>query len=170
MEGDHRQPPSPLIPRFWEPGWNSVQSLNKFQEEVGGPLRGGDPGIRLIEPHPQIEAAWFEDIPARGQPEDSQWLFVPLHHIFGSEELSVLSPGIVKLCPKPYVALHPQDALALGMAEGDMARVGDSVLDLPVRILPSLPRKVAGLPVGLPGAPVLDLPASGMVSKGEGDG
>jgi NADH-quinone oxidoreductase subunit G len=149
-----------------------VQSLNKFQEEVGGQLRGGDPGIRLIEPHPQTKAAWFEDIPAHRQPEDLQWLFVPLHHIFGSEELSVLSPGIAKLCPKPYVALHPEDALALGMAEGDVARValGDLILELCVKIVPSLPRKVAGLPVGLPGAPVLDLPASGMVLKGESDG
>ena len=50
MEGYQGQPPAPLIPRFWAPGWNSVQALNKFQEEVGGPLRGGDPGRRLIEP------------------------------------------------------------------------------------------------------------------------
>ena len=26
---------------FGAPGWNSVQALNKFQSEVGGPLRGG---------------------------------------------------------------------------------------------------------------------------------
>jgi NADH-quinone oxidoreductase subunit G len=147
-----------------------VQSLNKFQEEVAGQLRGGDAGIRLIEPHPQTKAAWFDDIPARRQTEDTQWLFVPLHHIFGSEELSVLSPGVAKLCPKPYVALHPEDASALGMAEGDTARatLGDSVLELCVKIVPSLPRKVAGLPVGIPGAPVVDLPASGMVSKAPG--
>ncbi len=172
MEGDHGQPPPALIPRFWAPRWNSVQSLNKFQEEVGGQLRGGDPGIRLIEPHPQIKPAWFDDIPARRQPGDSQWLFVPLHHIFGSEELSVLSPGIAELCPKPYLALHPEDASALGMAEGDAARavLGDSVLDLCVKIVPSLPRKVAGLPVGLPGTPVLDLPASGTVLRGKKDG
>jgi len=172
MEGDHSQPPPALIPRFWAPGWDSVQSLNKFQEEVGGQLRGGDPGIRLIEAHPQIEAVYFKDIPARRQPEDSQWLFVPLHHIFGSEELSVLSPGVAGLCPQQYVALHPEDALALGMAKGDVARValGDSMLELNVKILPSLPRKVAGLPVGLPGAPFLDLPAPGMVSKGESHG
>lgn len=172
MEGDHRQPPSALIPRYWAPGWNSVQSLNKFQEEIGGLLRGGDPGVRLIEPHPQIEAAYFKEIPTRRKPEESQWLFIPLYHIFGSEELSVLAPGIASLCPKPYVALHPEDASALGMAEGDGAKVtlGDSVLELHVKILPSLPRKVAGLPVGLPGGPVLDLPASGMVVNGERDG
>jgi NADH-quinone oxidoreductase subunit G len=172
MEGDQSQPPPALISRFWAPGWNSVQSLNKFQEEIAGQLRGGDPGIRLIEPHKQVKGAYFSDIPARRQKEDTQWLFVPLHHIFGSEELSVLSPGVAKLCPKPYVALHPEDASALGMTEGDTARatLGDSVLELCVKIAPSLPRKVAGLPVGLPGAPVLDLPASGMLSKGGSDG
>ncbi len=172
MEGDHRQPPSALIPRYWAPGWNSVQALNKFQQEVGGLLRGGDPGVCLIEPRPQIMGAYFKDIPTRRKSEESQWLFVPLHHIFGSEELSVHAPGVASLCPEPYVALHPEDALTLGMAEGDGARValGDFVRELPVKILPSLPRKVAGLSVGLPGAPVLDLPASGMVLKGESDG
>ena len=44
MEGFQGQPPSPLITQFWSPGWNSNQSLNKFQEEIAGPLRGGDPG------------------------------------------------------------------------------------------------------------------------------
>ena len=48
--------------------------------------------------------------------------------------------------------------------------LGDSILELCIKIVPSLPRKVAGLPVGLPGAPVLDLPASGMVLNGEHDG
>ena len=50
MEGYPGHPPPPLIPRFWAPGWNSIQALNKFQDEVGGPLSGGDPGERLIEP------------------------------------------------------------------------------------------------------------------------
>jgi NADH-quinone oxidoreductase subunit G len=50
MEGSREQPPPALIARYWAPGWNSVQALNKFQQEIGGPLRGGDPGVRLIEP------------------------------------------------------------------------------------------------------------------------
>jgi NADH-quinone oxidoreductase subunit G len=50
MEGLRAPPPPPLIPRFWAPGWNSDQSMNKFQDEVGGGLRGGDPGVRLFEP------------------------------------------------------------------------------------------------------------------------
>jgi NADH-quinone oxidoreductase subunit G len=50
MEGFQGRPPSSLIQRYWNPGWNSVQALNKFQHEIGGELRGGDPGFRLIEP------------------------------------------------------------------------------------------------------------------------
>ncbi|MGA2092697.1 MAG: NADH-quinone oxidoreductase subunit NuoG [Sedimentisphaerales bacterium] len=48
MEGYLNQPPSPLITRFWSPDWNSVQSVTKYQREIGGPLIGGDPGVRLI--------------------------------------------------------------------------------------------------------------------------
>src|SRR5690606_31655253 len=40
MEGARLQPPPALIPRFWAPGWNSIQSLNKFQAEINGPLVG----------------------------------------------------------------------------------------------------------------------------------
>ncbi len=44
MEGFKNRPPAALIDHYWSPGWNSVQSLNKFQQEVNGPLTGGDPG------------------------------------------------------------------------------------------------------------------------------
>jgi NADH-quinone oxidoreductase subunit G len=59
MEGYEGQPPSSLITHFWSPGWNSVQSVTKFQNEAGGPLHGGDPGVRLIEPNPSAKAIYF---------------------------------------------------------------------------------------------------------------
>ncbi|MGH8800731.1 MAG: molybdopterin-dependent oxidoreductase, partial [Casimicrobiaceae bacterium] len=93
MEGYPGQPPAALIPRFWAPGWNSVQSLNKFQQEVGGALRGGDPGVRVIEPGQTARAAYGGQVPEAFERQRDVWLVVPLHHIFGSEELSVLSPG-----------------------------------------------------------------------------
>ena len=64
MEGYDGQPPAPLISRYWSPGWNSVQSLNKFQQEIGGHLRGGDPGKRLIEP-----ATLPSSLPSKEGPE-----------------------------------------------------------------------------------------------------
>ncbi|MEW5744075.1 MAG: NADH-quinone oxidoreductase subunit NuoG [Nitrospirota bacterium] len=57
MEGFPGMPPPALIPRFWAPGWNSPQAVIKFQSEVDGPLRGGDPGRRLIEPSARVKNA-----------------------------------------------------------------------------------------------------------------
>jgi NADH-quinone oxidoreductase subunit G len=50
MEGYPNQPPAELITHYWAPHWNSVQSLNKYQTEVGGAIRHGQSGLRLIEP------------------------------------------------------------------------------------------------------------------------
>ncbi|HKQ77439.1 MAG TPA: NADH-quinone oxidoreductase subunit NuoG [Blastocatellia bacterium] len=151
MEGYEGQPPSPLITRFWAPGWNSAQALNKFQSEVGGPLRGGDPGRRLIEPAQVEKPSYFEDAPKAFQSSDGKWLVAPLYHIFGSEELSVLSTGIAHRAPQPYLALNPDDAIAMRASEGDEIELDldGAVYRLPVRFHSALPRGVAGLPVGL---------------------
>jgi NADH-quinone oxidoreductase subunit G len=57
MEGFEGQPPPALLPRYWAPRWDSVQALNKFQEEVGGPLRGDEPGRLLFAEAPREPAA-----------------------------------------------------------------------------------------------------------------
>ncbi len=152
MEGYAGSPPAQLISRFWAPGWNSVQALNRFQEEIGGPLRGGDPGRRLIEPAAIEQVAYFRDVPAEFTPHRDEWLIVPLYHIFGSEELSGFSAGIAERAPEPYVALPPADAEALHVQEGTLVElpIGGVARQLPVRLLPALPRGLIGLPVGLP--------------------
>ena len=94
MEGASGDPPAPLIARYWAPGWNSVQALNRFQQEAGGPLRGGDPGRRLIEPAEQRQASFFAAAPLGTGSADEEP--APRYHIFGSEELSALAPGIVR--------------------------------------------------------------------------
>jgi NADH-quinone oxidoreductase subunit G len=167
MEGYDGRPPADLIPRFWAPGWNSVQALNKFQSEIGGPLRGGDPGQRLIEPAPDAKAAYFKETPSP-RPAESEWTLVAVHHVFGSEELSMASPGVAQRSPQPYLALNIEDAAELQITDGEQIEVAwDSGRHrLPVRLTPSLPRKVAGIPVGLPGRPMLNLPAAGRIFKG----
>jgi NADH-quinone oxidoreductase subunit G len=167
MEGYQGEPPAPLIPRYWAPGWNSSAALNKFQIEVGGPLHGGDPGRRLVAPRPSEWAPYFTDVPAAFVPREGEWLVVPAWHIFGSEELSVLAPGIAELTPKPYVAVGPQAAAELGVKEGDEVALalGGLVERLPVRVRPALAAGLAALPVGLPGMPVVALPAWGRLTR-----
>jgi NADH-quinone oxidoreductase subunit G len=95
LEGSEAQPPSPVIPRYWAPGWNSVQALNKFQQEVGGPLRGGDPGVRLLEPGSGPAPAFFPAAaPVPDRPPHAA--DPPDHLLFGSEELSREAPAITE--------------------------------------------------------------------------
>jgi NADH-quinone oxidoreductase subunit G len=91
MEGTDGIPPAGLVTRYWSPGWNSVQALNAYQREVGGPLAGDAPGHRLIEPSAAAEAEYF---PAAAL-KDNDYRSVPRYQIFGSEELSALAPSIV---------------------------------------------------------------------------
>jgi NADH-quinone oxidoreductase subunit G len=127
MEGVQRQAPPPLIPLFWAPGWNSIQAVNKFQSEVGGPLRGGDPGRRLIEPAQNSEGAYFDAVPAAFAPPPGAWLLVPIYHLFGSEELSIFAPAVAERAPRPYLALNQEDArdLQVGPADEVELRLAD---------------------------------------------
>ena len=165
MEGFRGRPPSPLLGRYWAPGWNSSAALNKFQIEVGGPLHGGDPGRRLVAPAAE-PAPYFKDVPAAFVPRADEWLVVPAWHIFGSEELSVLAPGIAQLAAKPYVAIGTKDAERLGVKEGDQVTlaVGGISRRLPVRVRPALAAGLAAWPVGLPGMPAVALPAWGRLA------
>jgi NADH-quinone oxidoreductase subunit G len=170
MEGTPVQPPSALIPFFWSPGWNSIQATNFYQSEIAGPLRGGDPGVRLIEPAPDATGKYFDRIPNVFARQSHKWLLVPLYHIFGSEELSFVSAGVAELAPKPYVALGAKDAAALGLRPGEAVQIqlDGAAYRLPIVINEELPAGVAGLPVGVPPLTGVQLPAySGLLPDSE---
>ncbi len=155
MEGhDEPQPPAAVLPRFWRPGWNSVQALNKFQQEIAGTLHNGCAGQRLIGP-PVEPAGTYFPVPPQSTLAQDQWHLTPIYHVFGSEALSALSQGIAALAPAPYVALSPDDAAALGFAAGTIltVSVGEAVRQLPLRLLPGLAPRTVGLPVGLQDLP-----------------
>ncbi len=166
MEGYYGPMPSSLIPYFWAPAWNSVRAVNKFQEEVGGPLRGGDPGIRLIEPALGAAPRYFEEVPEAFAMRDGEWLIVPMHEIFGSEELSRLAPAVAERVPQPYLTLNAHDASSLHVADGAMVAVGvaGEVSHLPISVRPDLPSGVAGVVVGLSGSMGTLLPAWGTLA------
>jgi len=170
MEGYLEKPPSPLIPRFWSPGWNSVQSVNKYQSEVGGPLAGGDPGIRLIAPKTDGKAPYFQDMPEPFAHKEAEIFLLPRCHIFGSEELSSRSPGIVELVSGPYIGLNQESLENLGVKEGEEieVRLGTRTLFLNVRLMPDLPEGTGALPVGFPGIVGTSLPAHGKLKKTDG--
>jgi NADH-quinone oxidoreductase subunit G len=164
MEGSPDQPPPALTPFFWSPGWNSIQAVNKFQEEIGGPLRGGPAGVRLVEPGAGVVSApGVKPFAAR----DGEWLAVPLYHIFGSEELSRQAPAVAELAPEPYVALNAGAAARLEAEPGALldVTIDGAVLRLPLRIRPELPDGLLGLPAGVPPVEGVSFPAWARIAR-----
>jgi NADH-quinone oxidoreductase subunit G len=88
-------------------------------------------------------------------------LVVPFHHIFGSEELSVVSASIASLTPAPSIALNPEDVRDLDLHPEQEIQIslGRVVYRVALRLDPTVPAGMAGLVVGLPGQPWARLPA-----------
>ncbi|MFN3766749.1 MAG: NADH-quinone oxidoreductase subunit NuoG [Ectopseudomonas guguanensis] len=148
------------IPFAWSPGWNSPQAWNKFQDEVGGHLRAGDPGVRLLEAAGNA-LPWFA-VNAAFNPAAGTWQVAPLHHLFGSEENSARAQPIQERMPEPYVALARDEAARLGVNDGALLalRVNGQALRLPLKVRDDLAIGLVGLPLGLPGIPAVIAGAS----------
>ncbi len=170
MEGFPGMPPAALLSRYWAPGWNSVQALNKFQIEVAGLLKGGAIGRLLIggeragsqgDGRSGAGPAYFERIPAAFAAREAEWLLVPAWHIYGSEELSVHSPGVRELAARPYLGLSPADAARIQVTEGQtvIVTLNGEELRLPATLKPGCASGVALYPAGLSGASLVALPA-----------
>lgn len=169
MEGFRGQVPSSNISYFWAPGWSSIQSVNKFQIEVGGKLHGGDPGKRLIEPASMDSWSFYDTVPSAFQGQDAAFFVVPFHHIFGSDEMSMNAPAVRERSVDPYIALNTSTAEKLGIQDGDPVDIGfeESELRLPLKVMSDIPVNLAGFPRGLPGLPELDLPEWAYIQKSD---
>jgi len=162
MEGTTEKPPASLIPFFWAPGWNSIQSTNTYQQQIGGPIRGGDAGVRIFEPAAANGQSYFNGIPGAFEPRENEWLLVPMYHFFGSDELSVAARGIAELLTKPHVAVNSGD-----LEEGAEVEVScaSGTFRLPVRIQPDLPRGVACLSAGMAPLGGVAMPAWAKIAR-----
>ena len=154
MEGANGKQPGALIPFVWAPGWNSNQSIHKFQSEAGGALKGGTPGRRLFEANEPISLVNDQNPPSAFEPQSESWQLLPLYRIFGSEELSAQSPAIKELTPQPFVEISAHDAQTLGVNDGDgiVLTSSDGEESVEVKINSAIPKGCLGYCAGLPGA------------------
>ncbi|MFT4519383.1 MAG: NADH-quinone oxidoreductase subunit G [Halioglobus sp.] len=160
MEGLNRAQPGALLPFVWAPGWNSNQSLHRFQAEVGGPLKGGTAGARLLHSNPSSSVTPTIPPPAF-EAQTGRWQLVPRQRIFGSDELSALSPGIAELVESAYLEISGTDAKRLAVSHGDGVII-DSSVSMEIRINDSVAIGCAGFTTSLAGAE--DLKALGFVT------
>ncbi|CAI8756245.1 NADH-quinone oxidoreductase subunit NuoG [Pseudomonas sp. fls2-241-R2A-110] len=146
--------PRQQVPFAWSPGWNSPQAWNKFQDEVGGHIRAGDPGTRLIESTGD-SLNWFAAVPRAFNPAPGTWQVVPFFHLFGSEENSSKAAPVQERIPAAYVSLAKSEADRLGVNDGAMLslNVAGQTLRLPLRINEELGAGLVALPAGIAGIP-----------------
>ncbi|NKF22178.1 NADH-quinone oxidoreductase subunit NuoG [Solimonas marina] len=158
--------PAALMPYAWAPGWNSPQSWNKFQQEIGGHLRGGDPGKLLFAGG--ATQAYFTDVPAAFTPSGSGSGFrvLPLHLHFGGDELSSRAEPIRERASTAFVAIARADVARAGVNGHATVSVDGELVQLPTFISDTLPAGTVGLPAGFAGVPFVAYGVDATVSGG----
>ncbi|MCO6461500.1 MAG: NADH-quinone oxidoreductase subunit NuoG [Saprospiraceae bacterium] len=163
MEGYHGKAPSSDIPFFWSPGWNSVQSINKYQIEVGGPLHGGNPGIRLIEPSESgVSSFEVND----GSADNGKIEALPSWFIFGSGELTAKSQAIMKRIEPAIISVSSATLKNSGIEGNGKITInsGEQKLTLPYKVDENVPAGVVLIPYGLADTMGITFPIYGNIS------
>jgi len=167
MEGQKEEPPSSLVPFYWTPGWNSVQAMNDYLNEPGASMKGGDPGIRLFESSRESKQKYLGSSLNMNDIQKDEFLVFPVYQIFGSEELSAVSPSVLQRVPEPFILLNQKDADTILLKGGDVTQleIFKTRITLKVKIDDTLQKGLAGLTINLPGMPYFDLPGIGKFHK-----
>ncbi|MGO3933389.1 NADH-quinone oxidoreductase subunit NuoG [Rhodopseudomonas pseudopalustris] len=144
--------PPALITSYKTSGHHSANNVTRFMEEVGGPLRGGDPGAMLLK----AGEASLPDAPPSRAVEGDGLLLVPLHDAFSGWELSRASALLAARAPAPRLLLHPDDAALHGLTHGAAALVDGRLYPATVSLDASLPRGTVAISagVGVPRGPL----------------
>jgi NADH-quinone oxidoreductase subunit G len=156
MEGySGTREPFQQVPFAWAPGWNSPSAWNKFQDEVGGHLRAGDPGLRLFEVKTEASLEYATHIPACFVAHGTEFTVVDYPQLFGSDELSQKSTVFQQRMAPAQLHLNPVDAARLAVNTGTLVEFGweGNHWRLPVVISEWLAPGLLGLPLGLAGLP-----------------
>ena len=125
MEGNQARAPASLRPYTWSPGWNSNQSIHKFQDEVGGPDKSGATGIRLFTGSTELTGFELSEFELS---EEADADLIGQVHIFGSDELSNEAAELSTLIPQPYARMSSATAASLKVSHQDGLAFGDIIM------------------------------------------
>ncbi|WP_420133435.1 NADH-quinone oxidoreductase subunit NuoG [Rhodopseudomonas sp.] len=137
--------PPPLITSYKTSGHHSANNVTRFVEEIGGPLRGGDPGAMLLK----AGEASLPDAGALMPVEGEGLLLIPLQDAFTGFDLSRASALLTARRPQPRVVLHPDDAAMRRLKEGADVRIDNELSAVRVALDASLPRGCVAISAGL---------------------
>ncbi|MFC0819526.1 NADH-quinone oxidoreductase subunit NuoG [Moraxella marmotae] len=152
--GNQTNPAS--IPFAWAAGWNSPQAWNKYQDKVGGKLKGGDVGVRLFDYLPRINEQYTS---ARHQIQDAANTsvfhgvvrLVPKHNLFASSALASRSPVVASQIKPIGWYVNKNDADHWQVREGNLLAIASvqGEIVLPVIFDEYIPDGCIGYAAGL---------------------
>ncbi len=161
MEGVSALKDATVFNTAWAGGWNSNQSVFKFQSHTGAALKQATKGHCLVE-NSVSEKTWSEVTDAEKVTGDFE--VFPLYHLFGSEELTANTEAIKAKATSAYIAINEADASKLGLQASDGVSVEHNGA-VPYIIRSSIAPGTVGIPVGLKGLNFRDLPAAISLQK-----
>jgi NADH-quinone oxidoreductase subunit G len=114
-----------------------------------------------------IKNIYFKQSSQVTEIEKDEYMIFPVYQIFGSEELSSVSPSVINRIQEPFILMNMNDAGNIFVNDGDMVllEILNVELKAKVRIQNSIDQGFAGLTVNLPGMPFISLPGRGKFHK-----
>lgn len=127
------QTDSSVLPFVWAAGWNSPQALNKFQDKVGGRLKGGDVGIRLFDFLPK-NTVNFDKKPVAPFKKTSVFegvaSLVPVYDMLASSKMAMRSRAVAEqMAGRDWQmawTISYDDALRWQIKAGDKLLIGQN--------------------------------------------
>ncbi|ANF16955.1 hypothetical protein XW81_00750 [Buchnera aphidicola (Schlechtendalia chinensis)] len=156
---------SSYIPFSWTPGWNSIQSLNKFSRNIDGKLPFWNSGKHLFEHGTGKLIPWFNYCSVKNESNDSYCIF-PYYALFGSEPLSKLSPKISENISIFSGIMNKNDAKILSIRSGSKIEFEcfNTLFTVTIFVSSKIKSKHLGLllghydlPISLSGKKIVDL-------------
>ncbi|QJC28322.1 NADH-quinone oxidoreductase subunit NuoG [Enterobacteriaceae endosymbiont of Plateumaris braccata] len=149
------------LPFLWHSGWNSLQSLNKFQKEIGISSKYGPTGIKILNKYNKKPLDMFK-YDFKKSLHFKKFTIVPYYSLFYSDSLIQKSKLIKKYFYHQYIIINNLDAINLGIQENFYNCIIEifclnNKIHLPLRISKNLHQGLIGLPLGIPGIPLVFL-------------
>ncbi|QJC34245.1 NADH-quinone oxidoreductase subunit NuoG [Enterobacteriaceae endosymbiont of Donacia cinerea] len=137
------------IPFLWSPGWNSSQSLHKFQKEIGVSLKYGSTGFKIFEKKNHIIKIKKNNYNYKFI-SSNKLIIISHYTLFNSNSLIQKSFLIQKYFPNHYIFLNKKDAKKLEILDNNLIELHclNNIFILKARISEFLHQGLVSIPLG----------------------
>ncbi|QJC33833.1 NADH-quinone oxidoreductase subunit NuoG [Enterobacteriaceae endosymbiont of Donacia provostii] len=142
------------IPFLWSPGWNSSQSLHKFQKQIGISFKYGCSGFKILNKNKNnIDIKIIYD---KYIINNNKLSIIAHQHLFQNHSLIQKSNLIKKYFNNYYVILNKNDATELGIINNNLIKLYclNNIFILKTYISDFLNRGLISLPLGTKNIPL----------------